>query len=100
MRNEIVGVHINWQNRYINDLIRPQARGIIRDVASQFGVEEIVTTRRTELQLEISDSLTSTLALNGLVLERTGQIARKRLWLSWFPVLVALAIFHSDVFFY
>ena len=68
-RTDVVGVHINWGNRYINDLVRPQARGVIRDVASQFGVEEIVTTRRTELRLEISDLLSAIMAQNGLVLE-------------------------------
>ena len=39
----MVNVHIDWQDRYIDELVRPQSRGIIRDAASQYKVEEIVT---------------------------------------------------------
>jgi hypothetical protein len=43
--NSIINLHITWQDRYTDQLVRPTARGIIRDVASQFGVEEIVSTQ-------------------------------------------------------
>ena len=42
----MIQVHIEWQNRYMNDLVRPQARGIIRDVVSQYRVDEVVSTKR------------------------------------------------------
>jgi len=29
--NQVMDVHINWQDRYIDDLVRPSVRGIIRD---------------------------------------------------------------------
>lgn len=35
----IVDVHIAWQGRYDSELVRPLARGIIRDAVSQYGVE-------------------------------------------------------------
>ena len=39
---QVVKVHILWQDRYAMELIRPQIRGIIRDAVSQYGVEEVV----------------------------------------------------------
>jgi len=46
---QVVDVHIKWQDRYLNELVRAQARGIIRDAVSQFGVEEVYSTRRGEM---------------------------------------------------
>jgi regulator of protease activity HflC (stomatin/prohibitin superfamily) len=61
-------VHIAWQNRYTDELIRPLARGIIRDVISQFGVEQVVTSQRDEMVKQIREALTNKLAENGLTL--------------------------------
>ncbi|MCJ7513474.1 MAG: prohibitin family protein [Anaerolineales bacterium] len=66
--NEVIGVHIDWKNRYVDELIRPQARGIIRDTASQYGVEEIVTSRRDDFQSSMETALTEKMQENGLVL--------------------------------
>ena len=65
---EIVNVHIRWQGRYIDELIRPQARGIIRDAASQFGVEELVTSQRDAFKEHMRSEMATKLADNGLVL--------------------------------
>ncbi|UCF26608.1 MAG: prohibitin family protein [Chloroflexota bacterium] len=66
--SKVVQVHIDWQNRYTMELIRPLSRGIIRDAVSQFGVEEVVSTNRFELQQSITENMTSSLAKNGLIL--------------------------------
>ncbi len=42
--------HVKWNGAYVDNLVRPVARGIIRDAVSQFGVEEVVSTKRFELQ--------------------------------------------------
>ncbi len=42
--------HVKWDGAYVDNLVRPVARGIIRDAVSQFGVEEVVSTKRFELQ--------------------------------------------------
>ncbi len=63
-----VQVHIQWQNRYINDLVRPQARGIIRDVISQFGVEEVVSSQRETMVAELNERMATKLADNGFLL--------------------------------
>jgi regulator of protease activity HflC (stomatin/prohibitin superfamily) len=66
--SKVVQVHIQWQTRYTNELVRPQARGIIRDVASQYGVQDIVTGKRGELVETIRSRVADKLSQNGLTL--------------------------------
>jgi regulator of protease activity HflC (stomatin/prohibitin superfamily) len=67
--SEVVTVHINWQDRYSADLVRPLTRGIIRDGASQYTAEQIVTGKRADMINGITDTLRAKLAQNGLVLD-------------------------------
>ncbi len=66
--DKVVQVHIEWQNRYANDLVRPLARGVIRDAISQFGVEEVYSSQRTQLAAQIRADMSERLAANGLQL--------------------------------
>jgi regulator of protease activity HflC (stomatin/prohibitin superfamily) len=65
---KVVDVHIAWKNRYGNEFVRPQARGIIRDAASQYGVEEIVTSQRDAFKERMEAELAQKLEENGLIL--------------------------------
>jgi len=65
---QVVNVHIQWQNRYTDDLVRPVARGVIRDQASQFGVEEIVSSKRVEMTEGVRLEIEKKLSENGLIL--------------------------------
>lgn len=65
---KIIEMHITWQDRYTNELVRPTARGIIRDVASQYGVEEIVSTKRAEMEQTITRLMEEKFAENDLLL--------------------------------
>ena len=65
---KVVELHINWQDRYAEGLVRPLARGIIRDAASQYGVEEIVSTERSQLESFITEQLSAKMAENDLTL--------------------------------
>jgi regulator of protease activity HflC (stomatin/prohibitin superfamily) len=65
---KVVQVHIAWQNRYDIELVRPLARGVIRDVVSQYKVEQVVTTQRTELITQIKANMSEKLSNNGLKL--------------------------------
>ncbi len=65
---EVINIHKEWQNRYQNDLILPQARGIIRDAVSQYRVDEVLSTKRFEMSDEITRNLQQVLAENGLIL--------------------------------
>jgi regulator of protease activity HflC (stomatin/prohibitin superfamily) len=66
--NRIVDVHILWQDRYTDDLVRPQARGVIRDIVSQYGVEQVVSSKRVEMTDEMSTELTKKFEENGLIM--------------------------------
>lgn len=65
---KVVQLHIVWQDRYENGIVRPEARGIIRDAVSQYGVEEVVSTKRAEMVESISQLLGESLAENNLLL--------------------------------
>jgi len=65
---KVVQLHIAWQNNYQDGIIRPESRGIMRDAVSQYGVEEVVSTKRAEMVNYITDELTATLSKNNLEL--------------------------------
>lgn len=66
--NKVILMHIEWQDRYEDAVVRPLARGVIRDLASQYGIEEIVSSKRVEMVQEITDELTTKMGENNLVL--------------------------------
>jgi prohibitin 1 len=66
--NQVVKVHIDWQDRYTDGLVRPLSRGVIRDVVSQYKVEEVVTSKRTDMTARINADMQQKLNANGLML--------------------------------
>ena len=58
-----------WRTTYEQGLVRPQSRGVIRDVASQYGIEEIVSTKRADMEKQITEQITKIFADNNLVLQ-------------------------------
>ncbi len=66
--NQLIPLHITWQNRYEEMVVRPVARAVIRDAVSQFGVEELVSTKRTELETAIRDKIKSSFAENHILM--------------------------------
>jgi prohibitin 1 len=62
----LVNLHITWKHAYEDNVVRPVSRAAIRDAVSQFGVEEIVSTKRGELEQTISDSIEKGLSNNNL----------------------------------
>jgi len=67
--DDVISVHIKWQDRYIDELVRAHVRGIIRDEASQYGVEEINSAKRQELVSSIRETLATKMSENGLALD-------------------------------
>ena len=65
---QAINIHIEWQNRYVDDLVRPLTRGVIRDAISQFGVDDVYSSKRLEMTQEIRTALGSKLNDNGLIL--------------------------------
>lgn len=66
--DKVIQVHIQWQNRYEENLIRSQARGIVRDTIAQYRVDEVITTNRLDIVKTISERLAEKLSSNGLTL--------------------------------
>ena len=67
-QTKVVQLHINWQSRYQDELVRPAARNTIRDAVSQYGVEEVVSSQRAEMEEMITTELAKKLSENDLIL--------------------------------
>jgi regulator of protease activity HflC (stomatin/prohibitin superfamily) len=65
---QIIQLHINWQNRYEEMVVRPVARAAIRNAVSQFGVEELVSTKRAELEQAIRTEIETKLKANNVIM--------------------------------
>lgn len=65
---EVIQVHIYWKNTYNEGLVRPLSRGVIRDVVSQYRVEEVVTTKRFDMAEQLRAQMALKLDQNGLIL--------------------------------
>jgi len=65
---KVIQLHINWQNRFEDEVVRPASRNAIRDAVSQYGVEEIVSTKRQEMEDLVTQIISSRLADNDLEL--------------------------------
>jgi len=66
---QAIDLYRTWGKGYEENLVRPQARGVIRDISSQYGVEEIVSTKRAEMEQQITEQLTTIFAKNHIRLE-------------------------------
>jgi regulator of protease activity HflC (stomatin/prohibitin superfamily) len=65
---QLISLHKTWQNRFEENVVRPVTRAAIRDAVSQYGVEEIVSTKRTELEQTITATIQKQLSDNNLIL--------------------------------
>lgn len=67
-RNDVNQIHLNWQNRYETDFIRPTVRAVARDVVSQFEAEAIYGLEREALGGQISEVVGKEMKDEGLTL--------------------------------
>lgn len=68
--NEAIRVHIDFQDRYIDDFVRPIMRGVIRTEVSQFTVDEINSSKRKDLESNLEEILREEFSLKGFVLDK------------------------------
>jgi regulator of protease activity HflC (stomatin/prohibitin superfamily) len=66
---KVVNLHITWQNNFLEGVVRPVARSAIRDAVAQYGVEEIVSSKRAELEQVITDEIARKFAAQNLILD-------------------------------
>ncbi|MBI3159076.1 MAG: hypothetical protein HYZ26_05705 [Chloroflexi bacterium] len=64
----VVDLHIDWQNTYVDGLVRTLTRGVIRNAVSTFGIEEVYSVERLTLTNNIRTELEGKLANEGLIL--------------------------------
>lgn len=67
---QVVTLHIDWQNRYIEDLIRPVVRGLVRTQVSQFQAREVNSSARRDLEATLDRLLNAEFASKGLALDQ------------------------------
>ena len=65
---QLIQLHITWQNRYEENVVRPVSRAAIRNAVSQFGVEELVSTKRAELEQAIREEIKAKLQDNNIIM--------------------------------
>jgi len=65
----VIRIHIDWQKRYIQDLVRPMTRGIVRTEVSQFTIDEVNSSKRRDLETELYRRMQDTLEEKGLILD-------------------------------
>jgi regulator of protease activity HflC (stomatin/prohibitin superfamily) len=66
--SQLIQLHITWQNRYEENVVRPVSRAAIRNAVSQFGVEELVSTKRAELEQAIRAEIELKLKANNIIM--------------------------------
>ena len=67
-RGDVNQIHLNWQNRYESDFIRPTVRAVARDIVSQFQAEAIYGLEREALGGRISERISTEMKEQGLTL--------------------------------
>ena len=67
---QILAIHIDWQNRYIDDLIRPVMRGMVRTQASQFTLREINSSVRKDLEVTLDRLFREHFAERGFIVDQ------------------------------
>ena len=58
-------IYVEWQDRYITDLIRPTIRGLVRTYVSQYKVDEVNSSKRLDLEKDLTNELKTLLGDRG-----------------------------------
>ncbi|MCJ7659122.1 MAG: prohibitin family protein [Anaerolineales bacterium] len=68
--NDVIRIHIDLQDRYVDDYIRPVLRGIVRTEVSQFTADEVNSSKRKNLEAILDEKMREALGEKGFVLDR------------------------------
>lgn len=68
--NEVIRVHIDWQDRYIEQFVRPILRGIVRTEVSQFTADEVNSSKRKILEANLDELVRNAFSDKGFILDR------------------------------
>lgn len=67
---QLVPLYRDWQHRYVEDLIRPVVRGVVRTEVSQFTVQEVNSSARADLERALDRMLADKLGSMGLIVDQ------------------------------
>ncbi|MEZ4707688.1 MAG: prohibitin family protein [Caldilineaceae bacterium] len=67
---QAVTIHVDWQERYIEDFIRPVIRGYVRTQVSQFTVKEVNSSSRRDLEVTLGRQLSEAFASKGIIMDQ------------------------------
>lgn len=62
-------IYIDWQDRYVTDFIRPIIRGLIRTYVSQYKVDEVNSSKRMDLENDLSRELSLIMSDKGFLMD-------------------------------
>ena len=68
--DQVVTLHIDWQDRYTNDYVRPLMRGVVRTQVSQFTAREVNSSARRDLETGLERLLSESMSAKGLLVDR------------------------------
>jgi regulator of protease activity HflC (stomatin/prohibitin superfamily) len=68
--DQVTRVHVEWQDRYVEDFVRPLLRGLVRTQVSQYTVDEVNSSKRKDLENDLSQQVRQTLTEKGFIMDR------------------------------
>ncbi|MEZ4868141.1 MAG: SPFH domain-containing protein [Caldilineaceae bacterium] len=67
---QVVALHVEWQHRYVTELVSPLIRGEVRSQVSQFTAREVNSSARLDLETTLDRLLRDQLSEKGLVVDQ------------------------------
>jgi regulator of protease activity HflC (stomatin/prohibitin superfamily) len=67
--DEVVQLHIQWQDRYVRDLLRPAMRSTLRDGVALYTVEEVNSDKRADFVERFETSMQKRSKGSGILIE-------------------------------
>jgi regulator of protease activity HflC (stomatin/prohibitin superfamily) len=67
--DDVIQLHIQWQDRYVRDLLRPAMRSKLRDGVARHTVDEVNSYKRADFIAEFEEKLRNAAKGSGLIIE-------------------------------
>jgi regulator of protease activity HflC (stomatin/prohibitin superfamily) len=68
--DNVIKLHIDWQDRYVWDFVRPAVRSVLRDGISQYTVNEVNSNKRAVFVEEFETTMQQGALGTGLIVEK------------------------------
>jgi len=67
--DNVVKLHIDWQDRYVRELMRPAVRSVLRDGVSQYTVNEVNSAKRADFVEAFETTMQKRAVGSGVIVE-------------------------------